>query len=1007
MVTVITEEEHKNNINLPKTVVLDQWKGSDDDSDVSSDEEDKDFAVGDIDEDAPIESRLIQRLTVWLAQYRERTSAGASAVGSSDDTLYPQAVRSCKAKSMWHCENDLDGIASNTVLLELRRLTGCELIKSLNENMVYIGAREEENVHLALSKLDNIRKYATSSILIGHSFYSETLEDPLLAFKYILDVKVHRKRLFQMTLLDSVDCLQTESQDNFSLNRHYGVLKYALTVRCAPLDDNGKSVPHRNMKATLVIEDPENDGESQWHKFTFSRKGDPTSDPMRLLSGKKSTTAAVTAVPAIIQAPQSMTPTPPVVTPMPQVMDNTQVAEIAKWAIDVPEMDPEPMTPPIGKVLGRDLDLPPIAPEVPPRPQQLKPSWDTYKERSEDELRKMNAPMVPKKPALAENLAIKRNKVDKTLPAKAALMGFIPLQPQKPQSQKDRSENTSSKSSQTVRKNSQPANVWGNPLDSILDSPPRSSTALGSSKPSILDDDRSDIFNLSKYTPLPPTRPGVQERLPTGIMPAPAWGFPQISNTRSISEPKMERLIDFDDDEAEPSFSIFEPDNSSYSKEVLQAVDEVGTRRYHFTMNQKKPAQRNSKNNSNNTVRGGRVNPYNGRLELPSPPPGKTIQTAKPTPMLPDPVPEFCQEVSAYYEQLLQDLRGFRGQLTIQADFGCILMTGIYQGHVADGDSKDRVVSSQTVTSHLGPARNGAIQPSTFFTNKLTTLNSEAEFLVKMKDSQGEPLWESAACSWNIVYEFLYFDKKTGTSFTIEIDGETFNTQVKAHHSLGRLYIHGTKRHWDFKIEAKGAEILQIEEYRGLAGELEKSLYIPANSREPRLSFVLSNRYIDGFALNDVRVHQIGNYRSRDSESMLKVSKVQNLVVRRKKTADELSKVYVCFPFVTTAKPCEIHGQMSSWYEVSISSVKADELFKQNEILELGDEAGWSPESISKLNAAQALYLPACEMLKQMDGIGYHSDNGLNLEKAVDALKEAEQEQPVDFTMFQEKEKFW
>ena len=54
MVTVITEEEHKNNINLPKTVVLDQWKGSDDDSDVSSDEEDKDFAVGDIDEDAPV-----------------------------------------------------------------------------------------------------------------------------------------------------------------------------------------------------------------------------------------------------------------------------------------------------------------------------------------------------------------------------------------------------------------------------------------------------------------------------------------------------------------------------------------------------------------------------------------------------------------------------------------------------------------------------------------------------------------------------------------------------------------------------------------------------------------------------------------------------------------------------------------------------------------------------------------------------------------------------------------
>ncbi|KAH8674739.1 hypothetical protein BGZ60DRAFT_557090 [Tricladium varicosporioides] len=1007
MVMIITEEEHKNNINLPKTVVFDKWKDSDDDSDASSDGGDEYITVNDVDEDAPIESRLIQHLNAWLAQNREHISASISGTGSSDDTLYPPEITSCKAKSVWRCEDKIDEIASNTVLLELRHLTGCELVKSLNENMVYVGAREEASVHLAITKLDNIQKYANSSIFIGHSFYSEAHKDPLLAFKYILDVKVHKKRIFQMTLLD-VNCPQTESHDNLGLNLDYDVLSYALTIRCAPLDESGQSIPYRNMKATPIIGDPKNDSKGQHHRFIFSHKGDPASDPVRLLSGKGGTTAALIDVPAIMQVPKSVASIPRAVTHLPQAMDSIQAAEIARWVIEVPRMNTEPIPPPVGKVIDRDLDMAPIAPKVLPlTPRKIKPSWDTYNERSEDELQNMNAHMVPKKTVPTENMVIKPSMVGKNLPTKASLMDFPSLQPQRPQPQKDRSGNASS-SFQKVHKNNQLANVWGNSLDGVLDNQLCPSIALGSSKPSILDDHHSDIFNLSKYIPLPPTRPGVQEQLPPQTMPTPAWESPQISNNQSISELKIEQLVDFNDNETKPSFSNFWLDNSNHPREILQTVDEVRTRRSHSTMNPKvpRPASRNLKNNCKN-ARGRKENPYKGRLELPSPPPGKMPQAAKPVRKLPDPVPEFCREVSTYYEQLLQGLRGFRGQLTIQAEFGCILVADASQSHVANKYFKDRVVNSQTVASHLGPARHGVIQLSTFFTNRLTTLNSEAEFLVSIKDSQGEPIWESAAYSWNIVYKFLYFDGKTGTFFDIEIDGETFNTQVKAHHGLGCLYIHGTKRHWDFKIEAKGAEILQVEEYSKLASELQRSLYISTDSQEPKLSFVLSNQYADNFDLNGVWAHQISNYRSRDTKSVLQISKVQTLVVGREKTADEQSVVYVCSQFLSTAKPCEIHGWMSTWYEVNISSLTANQLFKQNETLELGNEAAWTIEDISKLNAAQDLYLPACEMLKQMDGIGYHNDNGMDLEKAVGALKEVEKVGAVDFTVLQKKEKFW
>jgi hypothetical protein len=65
----------------------------------------------------------------------------------------------------------------------------------------------------------------------------------------------------------------------------------------------------------------------------------------------------------------------------------------------------------------------------------------------------------------------------------------------------------------------------------------------------------------------------------------------------------------------------------------------------------------------------------------------------------------------------------------------------------------------------------------------------------------------------------------------------------------------------------------------------------------------------------------------------------------------------------------------SFWHEVSISSVVANKILLENAALELGEEASWTPESLSSVDTAQAIYLPACEMLKKMDGIGHYTDN--------------------------------
>jgi len=63
-----------------------------------------------------------------------------------------------------------------------------------------------------------------------------------------------------------------------------------------------------------------------------------------------------------------------------------------------------------------------------------------------------------------------------------------------------------------------------------------------------------------------------------------------------------------------------------------------------------------------------------------------------------------------------------------------------------------------------------------------------------------------------------------------------------------------------------------------------------------------------------------------------------------------------------------------SWYETSISCPPIDSALKVSQTLEIGEEASWTSEEVSDF--VENLIRPACQMLKQMDGVGYYNDNG-------------------------------
>jgi hypothetical protein len=146
---------------------------------------------------------------------------------------------------------------------------------------------------------------------------------------------------------------------------------------------------------------------------------------------------------------------------------------------------------------------------------------------------------------------------------------------------------------------------------------------------------------------------------------------------------------------------------------------------------------------------------------------------------------------------------------------------------------------------------------------------------------------------------------------------------------------------------------------------------------KPYLQFEASNSLVGGgkLVLDGIRCQCITEYESANGKSVLRVSEITELVVF---PIDVPEKDVTIFEAKTNDVYRPGREGVDFWHEVSISSVEANKVIQQNRNLELGDEAAWTPEHLSKMNAAEAMYLPACEMLKQMDGIGFYNDNGVD-----------------------------
>jgi len=278
-------------------------------------------------------------------------------------------------------------------------------------------------------------------------------------------------------------------------------------------------------------------------------------------------------------------------------------------------------------------------------------------------------------------------------------------------------------------------------------------------------------------------------------------------------------VVDFSDPFMQPikweEYATESQNSGRLGSEGMQPLSEVATRSFHNTMNQHAPKPK--------------PNPFAGRLPGLPPNPIKAAPAIVNEIQVVDPLPEFVKEINQSFATMMERAQGFRGEVEVQAEFGRVLLNNIHRKHITSRESTDTLHSTEQLQSMLldeGPGFD------TFFTNILTTAPGEIPYLLNLTDRDGKELWDKEKVSvWSVKYELCFADKAAPETpwFTIEIDAETFVTQIKSWRSLGNIFIHGLGRHWDFRIAANGYESgwRLEEEYSGLATAIELSLHIP------------------------------------------------------------------------------------------------------------------------------------------------------------------------------------
>ncbi|KAH8820319.1 hypothetical protein F5884DRAFT_866066, partial [Xylogone sp. PMI_703] len=366
-----------------------------------------------------------------------------------------------------------------------------------------------------------------------------------------------------------------------------------------------------------------------------------------------------------------------------------------------------------------------------------------------------------------------------------------------------------------------------------------------------------------------------------------------------------------------------------------------------------------------------------------------------------DPAPEFVKEVEKSFLFLIKGAEVFRGEIKLRAEFGRIILRKMPGTMIAEEGKvtsyhSDTVQQVLTQPKSTHDPREG---PHVFFSNIITTVSTDAQYIVDMKDDNGKIMWEQKpTLPVQVVYEFRCVDTTTSppTSFMVHIDAENFEARIETEFLFGEIFLHGTMRNWDVRISAEGHQSGK-ESYQEFGKGIKRSLYIQKDLSKPAVAFTTD--LPSSITIASLRVRRTKTFNQAngtDTNSVqLNITEVLEMDVNYRPAPSQQLLVYKC-----EHNPDAILGGQTRWFEVRITSSVADQILKQNEDLELGDAAKWTRDDFIKAQVAKRLCEQTCKVLKKMDTVGLQNDNG-------EAPREAHSDQEPKKTKKEKKVYFW
>ncbi|UNI14691.1 hypothetical protein JDV02_001293 [Purpureocillium takamizusanense] len=300
------------------------------------------------------------------------------------------------------------------------------------------------------------------------------------------------------------------------------------------------------------------------------------------------------------------------------------------------------------------------------------------------------------------------------------------------------------------------------------------------------------------------------------------------------------------------------------------------------------------------------------------------------------------------------------GHVALELHFGRIYLLDISHSLVDVGSGPAfSTTDLKDILHDIGPKCLG-------FSSALTTYGPDMERAVQAKP-QGAGAWQHLGTQ--VFYDFHCFDDSE-IEFVIEVDASTFDFTCRGtKKELSRLFLHCASRAWDMQICATRAGNLDSSsKFRTIGRTIVASICARSVDGEVALEAIQDERL--RATITGIRVRHVAKYRQGEhGESELSVIMVKRMMVSQRR---ERRATWV-------VSDGDQQGQPATFYEASITSSRAKELFMENQGMKIGQRASWDCHVLEAEGVFKAICRPAFEMIALMDEIGMLNDNGQRL----------------------------